>query len=82
MMDSAVQFSMCRLLACCEHYITWDNTGKFDEVLQYLPPGSTRRIVDYLRKMRAHPDVYAARGLYIPQKFLNTESILTDLGSV
>ena len=49
-LDSAVQFNLKQLLACCEHCIAMDNSGKFNEVFQHFPPQSAVGILECLRR--------------------------------
>lgn len=49
-LDKAVRFDMKKLLACCEHCIAMDNSGKFNDILQHLPPQSVVRITEYFRR--------------------------------
>ena len=64
MMSSAVQFRMRKVLACCEHTIASDNTGKFNEMLQTVPSESFVRIVECLRQ-KSYRSIQLS-----PEKFL------------
>ena len=55
LMQSAEQFGMQKVLACCEYCIAMDRSKKFDGFLQQKPPGLERsaeciRLITYLRE--------------------------------
>ena len=48
LMDYAVLNGFDKALASCEHCIVKDLTGKFNRMIQHMPPQSKRRIVTRL----------------------------------
>ena len=66
LMTSAAQIGMKRTLACCEYCIARDYTGKFNETLQFIPTGSSARIVHCLRWK-----VFHATETLSPERFLS-----------
>ena len=75
LLDAAVQFDMKNLLACCEHCIAGDISGKFDEVVHHLPPQSMLRILGYARSGLVEAQkLFSYRGpRWTPQDFLKAE---------
>ncbi len=50
LMDYAVLNGFDKALASCEHCIVTDVTGRFNQIMQHMPPESKRRIVRCLRQ--------------------------------
>ena len=74
-LDSAVQFNMKKLVACCEHCIATDNSGKFNEIFQHFPPQSGVRILECLRRENnSKRSYYSYQGSQLsPKDFLAFE---------
>ena len=66
-LDQAVRFDMKKLLACYEHCIAMDHSGKFNNILQHFPPQSVVRITECFRREWHRGDY---RGKWTPQDFL------------
>ena len=68
LMGSASQFGMRKVLACCEHRIACDDSGKYNNALQTISSGSAARIVQGLRYRLSHCGGWAQA--WTPEQFL------------
>ncbi len=58
LIESAQQFGMRNVMACCEHFIANDSTGKFNNALKRIPAGGSARAAACINRMcvlRDHP---------------------------
>ena len=71
-LDKAVRFDIKKLLACYEHCITMDHSGKFNDFIQHFPPQSVVRITECFRRELSewHELQGDFIGKWTPQDFL------------
>ena len=50
LMDYALSNGMDKALASCEHCIALDRSGNFNQAIQYMPPESVVRMIEFLRQ--------------------------------